>query len=105
MSWPLMGKENEGARVCIMLDGEEEWVDVDPYRGPVCINADGGPGFLTKHHGGAHVKEVDMGTNTPWVDMSKTEKEVMLHVVAKRNRGIRQNWLDLGRKPQRFFYF
>mmetsp|Transcript_20623 Transcript_20623/g.56308 ORF Transcript_20623/g.56308 Transcript_20623/m.56308 type:complete len:107 (-) Transcript_20623:45-365(-) len=96
---------NDYARVAMMIDGAEEWVDVDPKRGPVCIDADGRPNFLTKHHGGALVGIGCWGSNAPWVDMSKTEREVMLHVVAKRNRAMRENWHNIGRQPQRFFYF
>jgi len=106
MAYALQDKDpNEPAKVAILVDGSEEWVDVDPTRGPVCINSDGRPGFLTKHHGGALMGVASFGTNAPWVDMSKTEREVMLHVVAKRNRAMRENWHNLGRQPQRFFYF
>mmetsp|Transcript_114594 Transcript_114594/g.356900 ORF Transcript_114594/g.356900 Transcript_114594/m.356900 type:complete len:107 (+) Transcript_114594:83-403(+) len=106
MSYALQNKDpNEPARVVMVIDGSEETVDVDPKRGPVCIDADGRPSFLTKHHGGALVGVSCFGTNAPWPDMSSTEREVMLHVAAKRNRAMRENWHNLGRQPQRFFYF
>mmetsp|Transcript_132484 Transcript_132484/g.215706 ORF Transcript_132484/g.215706 Transcript_132484/m.215706 type:complete len:138 (-) Transcript_132484:30-443(-) len=82
--------------VYVDLDnGVKEAVQVDPENGPIAIAADGreyGAGFPKHRNVEEHTKN--------WGNMGRTEKEVLLHQVARMNRQRRDRFSQTGFPPQ-----
>mmetsp|Transcript_80692 Transcript_80692/g.227051 ORF Transcript_80692/g.227051 Transcript_80692/m.227051 type:complete len:116 (-) Transcript_80692:21-368(-) len=76
-------------RVKVQVHDDEEEVEVDPDHGPLLLQGDGTTKYFYRDFGGSRVNVSNYGQNTPWLKLSKTEREVMIITCAKRNRAIR----------------
>mmetsp|Transcript_61737 Transcript_61737/g.108131 ORF Transcript_61737/g.108131 Transcript_61737/m.108131 type:complete len:136 (-) Transcript_61737:169-576(-) len=85
-----------------LANGEMEMVQVDPTTGPVQYTNDGRqdyalfvpnlPGGGTGHWNWKHAKA--------WKNLGATEREVLIHTVAKRNRARRDRFSVTGMPPK-----
>merc|ERR1719330_1533647 len=92
-SFALYGKElTEPTPVKIDVNGVIEEVWVDPHNGPYSLYADGSsairPWYENEGYqgGGLSCRQI---REKQWSEMTITQKECWVHVVAKRNRAIK----------------
>eukprot|EP00931_Biecheleriopsis_adriatica_P073933 TRINITY_DN48132_c0_g1_i1.p1 TRINITY_DN48132_c0_g1~~TRINITY_DN48132_c0_g1_i1.p1 ORF type:complete len:150 (+),score=30.59 TRINITY_DN48132_c0_g1_i1:37-486(+) len=95
----------EGAKsVKIDVDGHEEEVKIDDERGPLLLQPDGSAVYALlnysqpiKGSGGHHTDRIQK----TWQYLTSTEKTVLLHMVAKKNRRLMEcNGLVLPAAPK-----
>eukprot|EP00449_Zooxanthella_nutricula_P025006 CAMPEP_0198541148 /NCGR_PEP_ID=MMETSP1462-20131121/53593_1 /TAXON_ID=1333877 /ORGANISM="Brandtodinium nutriculum, Strain RCC3387" /LENGTH=142 /DNA_ID=CAMNT_0044271299 /DNA_START=57 /DNA_END=485 /DNA_ORIENTATION=+ len=85
--------------VTVKLEGTPENVVIHPVHGPVVITGEGSRDYVTRHSSGMLMKTPQFTNNPKWLQMSKTEREVLVHVVAKRNRRTRETAKAKGPPP------
>mmetsp|Transcript_6432 Transcript_6432/g.11768 ORF Transcript_6432/g.11768 Transcript_6432/m.11768 type:complete len:121 (+) Transcript_6432:38-400(+) len=78
---------------CVTIDGKEEIVSIDPENGPVMIERDGQTSFAyvayreAQYSGGGSGGH---GNQKCWRYLTSTEQKVLVNVVAKRNRRMKE---------------
>lgn len=82
--------------VLVTMDGGDEKVKIHPQHGPVVHQQDGNTTYFQWWTNGMHLGgHPRTRTNRdafqkPWTKMSSTEKKVMIEMVAKKNRKLRE---------------
>mmetsp|Transcript_69832 Transcript_69832/g.180080 ORF Transcript_69832/g.180080 Transcript_69832/m.180080 type:complete len:127 (+) Transcript_69832:86-466(+) len=91
MAWVMQALDpNETHVVTVNVGGMEEKVHVTPDKGPVVVASDGNVEWAYRHDTGSMMGFNSFGHNTAWPLMSKTERELMIIMVAKKNKAIRE---------------
>mmetsp|Transcript_51426 Transcript_51426/g.92630 ORF Transcript_51426/g.92630 Transcript_51426/m.92630 type:complete len:143 (+) Transcript_51426:112-540(+) len=93
---PLLGLDlTERQEIPIkLLDGTEEVVTVDPLEGPLTLYHDGTQSWEFKANMTGRKPGNHNWSNPKWPLMSVTDKEVMLNIVAKKNKAARELFED-----------
>eukprot|EP00930_Biecheleria_cincta_P064716 TRINITY_DN50357_c0_g1_i1.p2 TRINITY_DN50357_c0_g1~~TRINITY_DN50357_c0_g1_i1.p2 ORF type:complete len:163 (-),score=33.99 TRINITY_DN50357_c0_g1_i1:79-567(-) len=83
----------EGIRIVkVDVDGEEEEVELDEERGPRVRHQDGSFDYGLLNYSQVHHNGRNTGRQEKtWTYLTSTEKTIMLHMVAKRNRRLKEH--------------
>mmetsp|Transcript_28259 Transcript_28259/g.52095 ORF Transcript_28259/g.52095 Transcript_28259/m.52095 type:complete len:147 (-) Transcript_28259:70-510(-) len=98
---PIINSENVETVSVKLANGEIEEVQVDPNTGPVIITADGRPDWQIWYPNsvGGRTGHVHTKNQKHWPTMGTTEREIMIHMVAKKNRARRERFSQTGFPP------
>mmetsp|Transcript_47646 Transcript_47646/g.137603 ORF Transcript_47646/g.137603 Transcript_47646/m.137603 type:complete len:185 (+) Transcript_47646:136-690(+) len=108
MSWQLHKKNvTQMTKVKVSVGGSEEWVDIDPTKGPMVNNPDGSQTDMRWLANGNRIGKIERcgygpgnEANRMWHMMTATEQELVLHAVAKKNKKLREWQQETGYKGQ-----
>merc|ERR1719436_1674942 len=91
-SWVISGLEQGATLAKVRVEDPvdyvitEEDVWIDPNKGPVYTDCWDRKTCMMRHGGGSQIYQWNFGHNTPWYDMTVTEREVQLITCAKKNK-------------------
>eukprot|EP00930_Biecheleria_cincta_P083893 TRINITY_DN73399_c0_g1_i1.p1 TRINITY_DN73399_c0_g1~~TRINITY_DN73399_c0_g1_i1.p1 ORF type:complete len:192 (-),score=35.04 TRINITY_DN73399_c0_g1_i1:466-969(-) len=86
------GREQGTSIVKVDVDGQDEEVQLDAERGPLMLQQDGSFTFCLLNDSPVHgSRGMQRRQEKTWTYLTSTEKNIMIHMVAKRNRRLKEH--------------